>query len=235
MADHTAVSVIPYKFRLHGFCQPQAAGTHCFHLSAGPQPELKRHQRGHVAAEAVHDLRPAFQRLDLVVPQAGIAVVQINDIRPFADPVAEAAVRLMVEPFRVMLRQPRVRGRVVVYHVDHQLHPAAVDGIRQMAKVLHRAVFRVDGPVIRNGVGRPQRTLAFLLADRVNGQQPHRVRPQRPNARNILFHGSKVSTVIAHKDGIDRHIAQFHVSSSSRSKTSASFRGQDSSTVRPPS
>lgn len=38
-----------------------------------------------------------------------MGIVQINNIRPFADSIAEAAVGLMVEPFRVMLRQPRVR------------------------------------------------------------------------------------------------------------------------------
>ena len=47
--------------------------------------------------------------------------------------------------------------------------------------------------------------------------------------------GGESTAVIPYKNGIEGHIAQFHLSSSSRSKTSASFRGQASSTVCPPS
>ena len=199
---------LPDKRRLHRFRQPEAARAHLLHLRPGLQPELQRHQGGHVAPEAVHHGRPVFQRLNLVLPQSAVGVVQIHHVPPVAHPVAQAAVRLVVKPFRVLLCQHGIGGGVVVHHVDDALHPQLVDIVRQPPELLQRAVLRVHRPVVPDGVGAAQRALPVYLPDGVDGHQPDNVRPQPLDPPQILADLLKrpFSAVVAHKNGV-HHLA----------------------------
>lgn len=93
---------------LNRFAQPEAAGTDGGHLFPRLLPELQRDKRRNVAAEAVDEARPVFKRFDLVLPQLFVAVIQIGHVPPVAEAVAERAVRLVEEPFRVVLCQPGI-------------------------------------------------------------------------------------------------------------------------------
>ena len=176
---------------LDGFTQPDAAGADGRDLFSGALPEVQRHERGHVAAEAVDQSCPVFECLDLIVPQRRVAVIQIGDVPPVAEAVAERAVRLVEEPLRVILRQPRIGGCVVVDDVDDALHAAIVDGVDQMAEVVQRAELRVDGAVVADGIRAAERALAVLLAGRVDRQQPDDIRTERVDAVQLPLHGGK--------------------------------------------
>ena len=112
-----------------------------------------------------------------------------------------SALFIVEKPLRVGVRQNGVRRRVVVHHVDDALHAPVVDGVHQMAEVLHSAVLRVDAPVVPDGVGAAQRPLAPLLPDGVDGHEPHNVRSQRPQAIQIALQRPEGALwrVIAHK------------------------------------
>ena len=109
VADHPTISIIPCEGWFYRFRQPDAARSDRFNLFAGTLPELQRHQGRYVTPETIHDLRPHFQRFNLVVPQIRLVVIQINDVGPLAHMIAEAAIRLAIEPLRMMFPQPGVR------------------------------------------------------------------------------------------------------------------------------
>ena len=104
----------------------------------------------------------------------------------------------------MVLRQPGVGGRVVVDHVDDTFHVQGVDVVHQMLEVLQGAVFRVDGPVVPDGVGTAQRPLAAFLPDGMDGQEPDDVRAQGFDALQIPAHPLEGAPggVVADKDGI---------------------------------
>ena len=54
--------------RLHALAQPDATRAHRLDLLARLEPEFQRDQRRYVTAEAVHDLSPHLQRVDLIIP-----------------------------------------------------------------------------------------------------------------------------------------------------------------------
>ncbi len=146
---HQALSTqIPDELRLNGFAEPEAAGMNLFHLRPGFQPEGQRHHGSHVAAEAIHNSCPHFQRFNLVIPQVGPVVIQIHNIRPVAHMVSEAAIGLVIEPFGMILHQPGIGRSVIVHHIDDALHAQAVDILHQRPEVLHGAVLRIHRPVI---------------------------------------------------------------------------------------
>ena len=158
--------------RVYGLRQPDKAGVDFFHGGARLLPERHRHKGRHVAAEAVHQRRPLGQRLDLVVPERGHGVVEVDHVRPVADVVAGLAVGLFVEELGVRLPQHGVRRGVVVHHVDHHPHPAAVDGVAQVLEVGKRAVGGIYVAIVAVGVGTAEAALLPLLPDGVDGQEP---------------------------------------------------------------
>ena len=68
--------------------------------------------------------------------------------------VAERAVGLPVEVFRMRVYQHRIRRGVVIHHVDQHLHAECVRGIAKMRKIVHRTELRIDGAVIFDRVRR---------------------------------------------------------------------------------
>ena len=91
---------------------------------------------------------------------------------------------------------------MVVHHVNHQLHAMLMHHIRKIAKILHRTVFGIDLAVVSNRIRRAQASLPLLPADGMNGQKPHRVHAQIPNARDIFRYCTESTAVVAHEDGI---------------------------------
>ena len=75
-AVHLGVSVrrdplcahIGDEVRLHGLAQPDGVGAHRGNGVSRLLPKRDGHQRRHVAAEAVYDLRPLHEGFDLIVP-----------------------------------------------------------------------------------------------------------------------------------------------------------------------
>ena len=89
--------------------EPQTFRIHLSHLSPCPEPELQRYKRGDIAAETIHYAGPLFQRVDLVVPELLLSVIEVDDIVPLAYAVSEAPVRFVIKPFRVTDCQNGVR------------------------------------------------------------------------------------------------------------------------------
>ena len=190
--------------------QPNAAGADRFHLLPRPGPEVQGHAAGHIAAEAVHDLRPHFQRIDLVAPQFLVGIIQIYYIPPIRHMAAGPTLLVPEKPLRVGLGQHRVRRRVVVHHVDNALHAAVVDGVHQMAEILHAAVLRVHAPVVTDGVGTAQRALAAHLANRMDRHQPYDIRTQGAQSVQITFQRTKgaLRCVVSHEHAVDQLMLQ---------------------------
>ena len=114
------------------------------------------------------------------------------------------------KPLRVGLGQHRVRRCVVVDDVDDALHAPDVDGVHQMAEILHGAVLRVHAPVVTDGVGTAQRALAPLLPDGVDGHEPHNVRSQRPQPIQIALQRPEgaLRRVVSHEHAVDQLMLQ---------------------------
>ena len=81
--------------------QPDAAGVYLLHLLARLAPERSGHGARHVAAEAVNNLRPDLQRLDLVFPQVEIPVIEVDDVRPLRHAAGRAAQLVAQEELRM--------------------------------------------------------------------------------------------------------------------------------------
>ena len=67
---------------------------------------------------------------------------------------------------------------MIVYHVDDALHAPVMDGVHQMAQILHRSHIRIDGTVVTDRVGTAHRPLTAFFPDGMNGHQPEDIRPQ---------------------------------------------------------
>ena len=62
-------------------------------------------------------------------------------------------------------------------------------GIHQVEEVLPRAVFRIDGPVVADGVEAAKRPLAALYPDGVDGHEPQDVRAKSADAVQVTLQG----------------------------------------------
>ena len=169
--------------------QPNAAGAHRLYLPAGTLPKLDGDAAGHVAAEAVHDGGPLLQGVDLIDPQCGDGVIQVHDVPPVGHLAGGSSLLIPQEELRVVVGQDGVRRGVVVDHVDDAFHAAGMDGLHQVEEILPRAVFRVDGPVVADGVGAAQRALAALYPDGVDGHEPQDVRAKSADAVQVTLQG----------------------------------------------
>ena len=190
--------------------QPDATGADSFHFLPRPGPEVQRHAAGHIAAEAVHDLRPHFQRIDLVAPQFLVGIIQIYYIPPIRHMAAGPTLLVPEKPLRVGLGQHRVRRCVVVDDVDDALHAPDVDGVHQMAEILHGAVLQVHVPVVTDGVGTAQRALAAHLANRMDRHQPYDIRTQGAQSVQITFQRTEgaLRCVVSHEHAVDQLMLQ---------------------------
>ena len=99
---------------------------------------------------------------------------------------------------------------MIIHHVDDALHTPGVDGIHQVAKILHGAIGRVDAAVVAVGIGTAEAALLPLHADGMDGHEPEDVRAQAADAVQIGLKGAEgaLGRMVAHIDGIDQCIAQ---------------------------
>ena len=178
---------------MHGFRQPDAAGMDFLHRRPRFFPEFHRHEGRHVTPESVHNPRPALQGFDLVIPEPGHRVIQIDHIRPVADLVAGFSLPVPVIKFGVLLQQDRIRGGMIIHHIDDAFHSAFMDCVHQRLKIRHRSVFRIHIPVIPVGVGAAEAALLPLNPDGMDRHQPDDIRPQLPDPVQIRNHGAKAS------------------------------------------
>ena len=183
---------------------------HLLHAPAGFLPEVQRHQRRDIAPESIDDPGPHAQRLNLVLPEIPLRVIQVNDVTPVPDMVAKGAVRFVIEPFRVVLPQPGVRRGMVVDDINHALHAVRMNGIHQGPEVVHGAEFRIDSPVVPDRIGTAQGSLPVQLTERMNRHEPDDVRPKIPDAVQILLHLSKRAflAVIADKNTVHHPVSE---------------------------
>ena len=178
---------------MHGLREPYAVRIDLFDRGARLQPELQRHERRHIAAEAVDYPCPHHERLYLIIPQFAFAVVEINNIRPVAYLVARTPIRAVVEPLRMLPKQRGIRRGVVIYHVYHAFHAARVYLVHECAEILHCAVRRVYLAVIAIRVGTAETAFLPLYPDGMNGHEPDNIRPQRLDAVKIGNHRAEGS------------------------------------------
>ena len=82
---------------------------------------------------------------------------------------------------------------VVVDDIDDAAHPARMDGVDQFAEVVHRAQFRIDVPVIPDGVRRPKATFSRLFPDRIDWKEPDDVNTQVADPVQIPFQCLNIS------------------------------------------
>ena len=110
----------------------------------------------------------------------------------------------------MVVGQDGVRRGVVVDHVDDAFHAAGMDGLYQVEEVLPRAVFRVDGPVVADGVGAAQRALAALRADGMDGHEPQDVRAESADTVQVALQGAEraLRRVTADKDAVNDLMGQ---------------------------
>ena len=194
---------------LYGLCQPETAGADFFDFFPCFQPEINGYHGGNIAAETIHDFCPHFQGFNLIVPQTGLGVVQIDDVRPVTHAVTEGTVCFLIEPFRMILGQPGIGGGVVVDNIDDTLHAVSVDIINQTLEIIHGTEFGIDSTIIGNGIGTAQATFTSLHTQRVNGHQPDNIGSQGFDPIKILpdtFEGSLLA-VVADKDGVEDLVA----------------------------
>ena len=190
--------------------EPDAVRVYGGNRRAGLQPEFHRNEGRHIAAEAVHQTGPHYERIRQILPKPAVGVVKVDDVGPVTKLIARLAVGPAVEVFRMFAVEHGVGRGVVVDHVDHAFHAACVDLAHQRFKVLHCAVGGVDGAVIAVGIGAAQRALLALDADGVDGHQPDDIRPQRTDAIEVGNDGaeSALRRVVADVNGIDHLILQ---------------------------
>ena len=99
---------------------------------------------------------------------------------------------------------------MVVHDVDDALHAAAVDLVHEVNKVLHGAVFRIDGAVVAVGIGTAEAALFIQHADGVDGHEPDDVRAEGADAVEVRLHRTEGSLrcVTADIELIDHAAAQ---------------------------
>ena len=148
-------------------------------------PELDRHERRHVAAEAVDDLRPHHERVDLIGPEVAVAIVEVDDVCPVAHLIAGLAIRAVIEELRMLGVERGVRRGVVVDDVDHALHAALVDLVHERLEIVHRAIGGIDSTVVAVGIRAAEAAFFALHADRVDRQEPDDVRAESLDAVEI--------------------------------------------------
>ena len=153
---------------------------------------------------------PLLQGVDLIVPQGGDGVVQVHDVPPVGHLAGGSSLLIPQEELRVVVGQDGVRRGVVVDHVDDAFHAAGVDGLHQVEEILPRTVFRVDGPVVADGVGAAQRALAALYPDGVDGHEPQDVRAESADAVQVALQGAEraLRGVAADKDAVNDLMGQ---------------------------
>ena len=165
-----------------GFGQPDAVRTHVADRLARSLPERQRHERGYVAPEAVDDTGPEFEALDLIRPEIGIVVIEVDHVRPVTHFVAGFPIRAAIEKVGVLPIKRRVWGRVVIHNVDHAFHAPGVDFPHERFKIVHRAVSRIDASVVAVRIRAAECSLFASNADGMDGQEPDDIRAQRADA-----------------------------------------------------
>ena len=170
------------KALVDGLGQPDAVWIHLTDRLARGLPEFQRHERGYVAPEAVDDTGPEFEALDLIRPEIGIVVIEVNDVRPVAHFVAGLSVCAVIEKVRVLPIKRRVRGCMVIHNVDHAFHASGVNFLHERFEIVHRAVGGVDASVVAVRVRAAERSLFARNTDGMDGQEPDDIRAQRADA-----------------------------------------------------
>ncbi len=198
------------KALMYGLGQPHAAGANPGHRFPRALPEVHRYEGGHVTAEAVHHPCPHAERFDLIVPEGGISIVEVDHIRPIPNFIAGRPVRLAPEELRMLGQKHRVRRGVIIHHVDHQLHAPFMHRVGKGDEVLHRAVGGVDRAVVPVCVGAAEAPLLALDADGMDRHEPDHVRPQRADTVKVGDQGAKrpLLGMGAEVDGVDHLVLQ---------------------------
>ena len=80
---------------------------------------------------------------------------------------------------------------MVIDHINHALHAEGMNGVHQLAEVLHCAVAGVDGAVIPVGIRAAQAAFFVFYPDRVNRHEPDDVRAEGFDALEIRDDGEK--------------------------------------------
>ena len=95
-----------------------------------------------------------------------------------------------------------------------------MDRIDQMDKVVHGAVFRIDGAIVPIGVGTAKRTFFVLDTYRVDRHQPENVNAERGDARKVSLQRAEGSLggVAARINFVNDAVAQLVVGVSSHIK-----------------
>ena len=164
--------------QVYAFSQPDGPGPDLLHSPAGFLPKGHRHGAGYIATEAIHILCPVAQRINLILPQRAVFIVQVHHIGPVAHLVAAAAIRLIVEVVRMLRHQCGIGRGVVIHHINDALHTPLMDLLHQVQKILQCAVFRVHGAVVPVGIGAAQASFFVQLPNRVDGHKPYNIHPQ---------------------------------------------------------
>lgn len=84
------------------FGEPDAVRVYGGDRRAGLQPEFHGDEGCHIAAEAVHQTGPHYERIRQILPKPAVGVVQVDDVGPVTKLIARLAVGPAVEVFRML-------------------------------------------------------------------------------------------------------------------------------------
>ncbi len=169
------------------FSQPEHIRIHRFAGFPGLFPESSRHAAGHITAESIHDGRKLFQGLDLIIPETGLTVVEVDDVAPVFHQRASLSLCIGEKPLRMLLNQDRIRRCVIVDDIHDDFHAQFMGFVGQGLQVFPGSLIRVDGPIVLNGVGTAVCSLAVLQSRGLHGQEPENVGTEIPDAFQVSF------------------------------------------------
>ena len=163
-------------------------------LGARRLPEVERDIAGDVAAEAVDAglPHPIFHRLGHVAAQAGLVVVQVDDVGPVPPqgrPLHPLPVALV--PVGVLGVERVVPGGMVGHPVEDDVHPLRMCGGDERLEVGERPELGIDRAIVAHRIGAAERALAMLDADRIDRHQPDDADAQCLQPRQLLLGGAE--------------------------------------------
>ena len=207
---------------MSAFCKPNkriAVLLGCRVAPIGPlprlMPEVHRHKRGNIAAEAVHtQVAPHGEGIQKFEPKLRRrAVIQIDDVGPIGALSGKSTILVVKKPLGVFAREHRIRRSVVIYHIEHHLEPATMSFRHKSNKVFHGTKIRIFRPIICYGIRTSMGSFSTGLSYRLHRSQIDPIEAQRLNTLQPFSCRRKRALLgkIPYKNLIDTGVFAYHL------------------------
>ena len=113
--------------------------------------------------------------------------------------------RIAHEPLGAFAEEHTIARCVIVHHIDHDLHPKSMRSVDQDPEIAFIAQFRVDRPVVADGIRAAEGPFPPDDAYWMNGHQPQNVSVQSGYPLKVLIDACErpLGRVIPREDFID--------------------------------